>query len=215
MRKIIVIASVFSGLMSFNVQAREIDSSLLKERLVIDQSQATLLMFPDFVQTALSSLSLELDPMTEGNASKIWKATPRCEKKCEDIDIEFVTVSGKHIALHLKTEAGVKDHVISVIESPTVGSIEGTRPRLPQLAREAFLRIVRGWPLFPKTEEATPEAVKNFADKWAGFRTDQFLIFVGKSPKVRKKDVETFEIPSLVLVGIYDETIVVIGRRKP
>jgi hypothetical protein len=211
MRKFIVIA----GLLSIHAQAREVASALLKERFVIDQGQSTLLMFPELVQTALSSPFLELTPMTEGDASKIWKASPQCENKCDDIDIEFVTVTGKHIALHLKTQTGVKDHVLSIIEAPTLGTIEGTRQRLPQLAREAFLRTVRRWPPYPKTEEPTPEPVKKFAEKWEGFRTDQFLIFVGKSPKIAKKDVEGLDIPSLVLVGIYDETLVVISRRKP
>jgi hypothetical protein len=211
MKKLILLASF----LSVHAQAREIEFDSLKERQVIDQKQSTLLMFPELVQTALSSTFLELTPMTEGDASKIWKASPQCENKCEDIDIEFVTVSGKHIALHLKTEINVKDHVLSVIEDPTVGSIEGTRQRLPQLAREAFLRTVRKWPPYPKSEEPTPETVKKFASKWENFRTDQLLIFVGKYAKITRKDVEFLNTPSLVLVGVYDESLVVISRRKP
>ncbi len=215
MRKSIAVVVFSVGLAGVQLSARDVEQSNLKERFAIDQSQPTLLMFPDLVQASLAVPGLEFSSMTEGDTSKIWKATPHCEKKCEDIDVEFITVAGKHIALHLKVETGIKDHVLSVNEAPTNGAVEGTRQRLPQLAREAFLRVVRGWPPFPKTEEAVPDSVKKLADSWDGFRTDQFLIYVGKSLKASKKEIETLTGPSVILIGTFDESVVVISRRKP
>lgn len=187
----------------------------MKERISIDRDQATILIFPEPVQLALTSLSLELNSMSEGDASKIWKASPKCEKKCEDIDLEFITVSNKHMPLLLKAEVNIKDHVLTLNEAPTIGSLEGTRQRLPQLAREAFMRVVRGWPPYPKSEEPTPEPLIKFAEKWDTFKSDQFLIYVGTSIKGTRNDIESLQNSSMVLVGTYDNLIVIICRRHP
>ncbi|MBI2601895.1 MAG: hypothetical protein HYW48_02465 [Deltaproteobacteria bacterium] len=195
--------------------ARDIEHADLDNRIAIDQSVPTLLMFPDSVQAVLSSSNLQLSSMSDGETSRLWKASPQCTKGCEDMNAEFVTNSGKHLFLRLKTQSGLKDHVLSFKDELPQGSLEATRQRIPPLAREAFLQVVRGRTSFAKNEEETPKSVKKFADNWVGYVTDHLMVFVGTPAKLTRKDVETLNDASLVLVGAYDDSVVVITRRMP
>lgn len=201
--------------MGVNVAARDIEHSDLNNRIAIDPTVPTLLMFPDSVQASLTSRNLKLSSMSEGDTAKLWKATPHCKKDCDNMNAEFVTGSGKHLSLRLKTEAGVTDHLLSIKDEPLRGSLEVIRRRLPQMAREAFLQTVRGRPSFTKTEQAEPACMKKLADKWVGYSTDHLLVHVGTSSNATKKDIESLTDHSLVLVGAYDDSIVVVSRRTP
>ena len=208
MKKFVLVAAI----VTFQAQAREINEAELIDRQPIDGGMPTLLVFTEPANLALTSSQIGLQPMTEGDASSIWKATPNAGMS--DVDLEFVLASGKHLLVKLKVSSEITDHVLTIKETPTFGSVDSTRNKIVPLARQTFLRVVRNAPALPKADEEVPESFKSFANEWRSYKTEQLLLFVGSNPSAKKEDVESFKDSHLVLVGFYDNSMVVIFRRK-
>ena len=90
-------------LLSGPLLGKTIETDELKERQAIDRLKPTLLLFPEAAHLALPSALVDLESISEGDGSKVWKVTPRCKKDCslEQVDLEFVLLSGKQLRVKL------------------------------------------------------------------------------------------------------------------
>lgn len=208
MKKLIVLFII----LAVQAQAKEINMAELTDRQPIDGNLPTLLVFPEPANLALASPQIELKPMAEGDTSNIWKATP--SSVMGDLDLEFVLASGKHLILKVRLSADIKDHVLAIKDNPNLGSVEATRNKIVPLARQTFLRVVRNSPPLLKADEEVPESIKSLAKEWKIYKTEQLLIHIGSTTTAKKEEIEALKEASLIMIGFYDNSIVVIFRRK-